>query len=163
MRTFRRHRPSMAASLAVVSLMDIFTIILLFLLTSATGETQVIPKTELLKLPSSTSELQPKATLLIMITQQDVIVEGKPVATVEEAIADPELLLPALFEEMTYQAEKAKFLAGQTDGVFLGTVSIMAHKTLPFRLLEKVLFTCAQAEFGNISLSVLEGEKKTTT
>ena len=163
MKTSRRHRPSMAATLTMVSLMDIFTIILLFLLTSATSETQVIPKTDLLKLPSSTSELPPKVVLTIMITKKDIIVDGKPVALVEEAIADPELLIPSLFEEMTYQAEKGQFLAEQADGLFLGSINLLADKTLPFRLLEKVLFTSAQAEFGNISLSILQRAKKSST
>lgn len=160
MRGARRHRPSMAAALSMVSLMDIFTILLLFLLTSATAEHQTVPATDVLRLPASTSEVLPNVTLTIMVTAQDIIVDDKPVAKVTAALEIPELLIPELYKEMTYQAEKAKFIAGQSpDGAFRGTVNVMAHKTLPFRLLSKVLYTSAQAEFGNVSLSVMQREK----
>ncbi|MFQ5455761.1 MAG: ExbD/TolR family protein [Nitrospirota bacterium] len=145
-------------TLNLVSMMDIFTILLLFLITFA-GEDTILPTTEKLKLPLSTSDISPKTTTTIIVTNDDIIVEGKKVESVADIIDSPELLLKNLKKELIFYAERAKFIAKKNSTVeFQGNITILGDKRIPFKLLKKIMFTSSEADFSNISLAVLKKE-----
>ena len=76
-----------SASLNLVSLMDIFTILVFFLMVNS-SEVEVLQTSSKIKLPDSTSEQQPENRLVISISQEDLVLQGRPVARVEE-LMDP--------------------------------------------------------------------------
>jgi biopolymer transport protein ExbD len=138
---------------------DLFTNLVLFLLYNFSGEATAIPSAERMKLPESLAELMPKTTLTIMITQTDIVVDGRKVAEIGPILKDDDLLIPALKKEMDYAAERGKYFANAGTGKpFEGRVTILGDKQIPFRLLEKVMFTCSQSEFGQIDLAVIQKE-----
>jgi biopolymer transport protein ExbD len=138
---------------------DLFTNLVLFLLYNFSGEATAIPSAERMKLPESLAELMPRTTLTIMITQTDIVVDGRKVAEIGPILKDDDLLIPALKKEMDYAAERGKFFANAGTGKpFEGRVTILGDKQIPFRLLEKVMFTCSQSEFGQIDLAVIQKE-----
>jgi biopolymer transport protein ExbD len=138
---------------------DLFTNLVLFLLYNFSGEATAIPSAERMKLPESLAELMPHTTLTIMITQTDIVVDGRKVAEIGPILKDDDLLIPALKKEMDYAAERGKFFANAGTGKpFEGRVTILGDKQIPFRLLEKVMFTCSQSEFGQIDLAVIQKE-----
>lgn len=143
--------------LTLTSLVDLFTNLVLFLLYNFSGEASAIPSSERLKLPESLAQLTPHTSLTVMITQSDILLDGIKVAEIEPVMKDEALLIPALKKEMDYAAERGKYFSNISAGQpFDGRVTILGDKHIPFRLLEKVMYTCSEAEFGQIDLAVIQ-------
>jgi len=154
----KRSRPSSVASLNLTSMMDMFTIILLFLLMSYSTEGEILAVDPNLKLPTSASTKAPTVKLTIQVTSEDIIVDGERVASVEEIVAENDMLIPPLLEALNRNTEKIKFIAqSNTSLKFSGEVLVQGDKGIPFLLLEKIMYSCGQAGYNNISLAVVAG------
>jgi biopolymer transport protein TolR len=150
-RAIRKERNNTAMDMNLVALIDVFTILIFFLLSSATGvESLVSPKA--VDLPAAMAEKAPRETVLLVVAGDDIIVEGRRVASVKEVMAAPEDTIPALKAELdvlgTRQAVRAENKADQQ------AVTIMADKQMPYSLLRKVMTTCARANFADVSFAV---------
>src|SRR5512138_1138557 len=84
-RHHRRH--GAAAGLNLVSLMDIFTILVFFLLVNS-AEVELLPSTRAIELPESIAEQKPRETVVVMVTDTDILVQGERVASLQEALAE---------------------------------------------------------------------------
>jgi len=137
-----------AGNLNLVSLMDIFTILVFFLMVNS-SEVEVLQTSSKIKLPDSTSEKQPKNQLVISISQEDLVLQGRPVARVDE-IMDPKVsVIEGLKTELEYQAtRKGEIPEGGYE------ITIMGDKELPYWLLKKVMLTCQTTDFARMSLAV---------
>jgi len=151
----RHHkRKSKAATLNMVSLMDIFTILVFFLLvSSSTGE--VLPSTKSIKLPESIAEKKPKETLTIFINDKDILVQGRKIASISSVLVTKGLVIEPLKNELDLQSKR---LVGTRPAgkPFNGEVTVMGDKSIPYKLLKKVMVTCTKANYGNISLAVMK-------
>ncbi|MCB1683108.1 MAG: biopolymer transporter ExbD [Pseudomonadales bacterium] len=137
-----------AASLNLVSLMDIFTILVFFLMVNS-SEVEVLQTSSKIKLPDSTSEQRPENKLVISISEDDLVLQGRPVASVS-AISDPSVtVIAGLKTELEYQASRKTVMP---EGGF--EVTIMGDRELPYWLLKKVMLTCQTTDFARISLAV---------
>ncbi len=150
-RAERKSRNNHALDMNLVALIDVFTILIFFLLSSATGvETLVSPRA--VDLPLAMAEKPPKETVLLVIAGDDILVDGRRVASVAQVVAAPDDVIPALKAELdllgTRQAVRAENRADQQ------AVTIMADKQMPYSLLRKVMFTCARANFADVSFAV---------
>jgi len=155
----RRPAGTVSTFLTLTSLVDLFTNLVLFLLYNFSAEGSTIPSAERLKLPESLAQQHPQTTVTIMVTQSDIYLEGKRIAGTGAVLNTDELLIPDLKKELDYEAQRGKYFASQTAAkTFDGRITILGDKHIPFRLLEKVMFTCSQAEFGQIDLGVLHKE-----
>jgi biopolymer transport protein ExbD len=155
----RRAAGGMSTFLTLTSLVDLFTNLVLFLLFNFSAEGSSIPSAERLKLPESISQQRPQTTVTVMVTQSDIFLEGKRVADTAAVLQTDELLIPDLKKELDYEAERGKYFSNlNASKTFEGRITILGDKHIPFRLLEKVMFTCSQAEFGQIDLGVLHKE-----
>jgi biopolymer transport protein ExbD len=150
----RHHqRARSGATLNLVSLMDIFTILVFFLLVHS-SDVQELPSAKAVRLPESVAEKSPKATLVVTVNGDDILVQGRKVASVPEALgADPDVI-EALKAELDYRAQRAPLRAGQRAR----EITVMADKEIPYRLLKKIMITCVRASYENISLAVLKRE-----
>ena len=147
------------ASLNMVSLMDIFTILVFFLLVSA-GDTEVLPTPKKITLPESTAEKAPKKNVVIMVSDRDIKVLGKKVANVRSVIASRNPIIPGLMSELDRYANKARGNKKAKYDPKKG-ITIMGDKAIPYKVLKKIMLTCASANFTNISLAVvLKGSPK---
>lgn len=142
--------------LNVVSLIDIFAILVFYLLVNALV-VEILPSPKALKLPESVAKQEPKETVLILITNEDVIVNNVKVMSTADAAASQTSVLPELKyklnEETLMQVE-----GGAPGQVTRGDVNIMADKSIPFHILRKVMATCSDTRFAKISLAVIEKE-----
>lgn len=155
----RQGSSAVSTVLTLTSLVDLFTNLVLFLLYNFSGDASAIPSAERMKLPESLAELMPHTTLTIMITQTDIAVDGRKVAEIGTILREDDLLIPALKKEMDYAAERGKYFANAGTGKpFEGRVTILGDRQIPFRLLEKVMYTCSQSEFSQIDLAVIQKE-----
>lgn len=142
--------------LNVVSLIDIFAILVLYLLVNALV-VQILPSPKALKLPESVSQQQPQETVLVMVTNEDIIVDNRKVMSTAEAMAATSSVLPRLKFKLNEQP-LMQVQDGEAGDVTRGDVNIMADKSIPFHLLKKVMATCSDARFARISLAVIEKE-----
>ena len=151
-RAARKARNNNALDMNLVALIDVFTILIFFLLSSATGiETLVSPKA--VNLPLAMAEKAPKQTVLLVVAGDDILVDGRRVAGVKDVMAMADDVIPALKAELdvlaTRVAVRAENKADQQ------AVTIMADKQMPYALLRKVMFTCARANFADVSFAVV--------
>jgi len=147
-------RNTRSGALNLVSLMDIFTILVFFLLVNS-SDVETLPKSENLQLPESIAEQKAKETVVILIGEVDILVQGKVVATVAEVLAQTGNDIPALREALKSQNDRVLRRAAQDD-IAGREVTIMGDKEIPYKVLKKVMATCTGADYGQISLAVLQ-------
>ncbi|MDJ0749741.1 MAG: biopolymer transporter ExbD [Woeseiaceae bacterium] len=147
-------RNKKTGSLNLVSLMDIFTILVFFLLVNS-SDVQTLPNAKDMKLPESIAEKKPEETVTILIGKTDILVQGEPVAKIEEVMATKGNDIPQLREALLSQNDRVLRRAARND-VAGREVTIMGDKDIPYRLLKKVMATCTQSDYGQISLAVLQ-------
>lgn len=154
-RMTRHHaRTKKSASLNMVSLMDIFTILVFFLLVSSSS-VQDLPNAKQIKLPESVSDQLPKETIVIMVGEKDLVVQGRKVASVSDVMTDADGEIEPLKAELLRLAGR-KVRQTTPDGKpILREVTIMGDKKIQFSLLKKIMLTCTKANYSNISLAVL--------
>ena len=147
-------RNTRSGALNLVSLMDIFTILVFFLLVNS-SEVETLPKSENLQLPESIAEEKAKETVVILIGEVDILVQGKAVATVAEVLEQKGNDIPALREALKSQNDRVLRREAQDD-IAGREVTIMGDKETPYKVLKKVMATCTGADYGQISLAVLQ-------
>lgn len=149
-----RHHGRMKAvpKLNLVSLMDIFTILVFFLLLNS-GDVEVLQKDKSITLPESVAEKKPDATLLVMVSETDLLVAGRPMAKVEDIVALEGNTIPALAEELQHQASRRPLLT-EEERQQGRAVTIMGDQSIPYAVLKRIMSTCAANEYRNISLAV---------
>jgi biopolymer transport protein TolR len=151
----KHHRRNKGAGgLNLVSLMDIFTILVFFLLVNS-SDVEVLPNAKDIQLPESIAQAKAKETVVILIGDDDIIVQGTPIAKVSEVLARKSNDIPELREALKSQNDRVLKRENQQE-IAGREVTIMGDKDIPYRLLKKVMATCSQSEYGQISLAVLQ-------
>ena len=145
----QRHarRNKRIVALHMISLMDIFTILVFFLLVNATSA-EILPSQKNINLPDSTSTILPKQNLVIAIDADIIRLQGQPVVSVKEAMESEQTIRPL------FTALREKAATRDKNIIDKKGVTIMGDKTIPFHLLKKIMLTSAGAEFTNISFAV---------
>ncbi len=151
-KTHKRHKAG--ASLNLVSLMDIFTILVFFLLVNS-SDVEVLPNAKDIQLPESIAEQKAKETVVILIGEKNIIVQGTPVVRVADVMRRRGNDIPELRQALLAQNDRVLRREAQDD-IAGREVTIMGDKDIPYRLLKKVMATCTESEYGQISLAVLQ-------
>jgi biopolymer transport protein ExbD len=153
----KHHKRSRPAALSLVSLMDIFTILVFFLLVNQAEVAELdVPST--ITLPESMAMQPPAQTVVVMVTPTEVLVQGSPVATVAEIDAQPELVIVALRDALKQQSDRILRASAQAD-LQDREITVLGDRTVPYRILKKVLATCTAADNGKLSLAVVQKEE----
>ena len=142
------------ATLNLVSLMDIFTILVFFLLVNSSN-VETLPNVKNLQLPESIAEEKAKETVVILIGEEDLIVQGRAIAKIVDVLAIKGNDIPELRQALKSQNDRVLRREAQDD-IAGREVTIMADKEIPYRLLKKVMATCTESDYGQISLAVLQ-------
>jgi biopolymer transport protein ExbD len=143
------------AVLNLVSLMDIFTILVFFLLVNS-GEVQVLPNAKALKLPESMAQKPPEENLVVMVNQKEILVQGHRVVDLQKPLPQDTVIKP-LKEELLRHAALSKSSKLEP---FKGRITIMGDKGIPYSLLKRVMATCALSEYPNVALAVQQQNGK---
>jgi biopolymer transport protein ExbD len=140
--------------LNLVSLMDIFTILVFFLLVNS-SDVEVLTNDKTIELPASVADTVPDTTVVVKVNSQHIMVGGRVVVSNIDTMADDQNqnLIAKLTQELEYLADKAPELseAQQQTG---RSITIMGDKTIPYTLLKRIMTTCAQAGYRDIALAV---------
>ncbi len=150
----RHERGKKLGSLNLVSLMDIFTILVFFLLVNS-SDVETLPNAKDIQLPQSIAEEKAKETVVILIGEEDILVQGTPVAKVDDVMRRKGNDIPELRQALMAQSDRVLRREAQDD-IAGREVTIMGDKDIPYRLLKKVMATCTESDYGQISLAVLQ-------
>lgn len=142
--------------LALIPMIDMLTILVVYLLVHA-ADYEVLPNTKSIQIPLSASEMKPRETVTVMITKEALFVNGAEIASVAELRARPEAVIEPLRRVLVTEAGKR--VLKDKDDPTSHEVTVLADKDLPYSFLKKILSTCTAAEYGKVSLAVLERER----
>ena len=140
------------ASLNMVSLMDIFTILVFFLLVSA-ASSDILPTPKNIKLPRSTAETMPKENIVIIVGENKILLQGKKVSDMKSVIDSEKLMVMPLYNELL-QLAKSRASSKDIKSITSKGVTILGDKEIPYVLLKKIMLTCSAAKFVDISFAV---------
>lgn len=159
MRRMERNRKKRVTGLNLTSLMDVFTILVFFLLANSSSS-EVLTTPKQITLPDSVVESKPRETVVIMVSPEAVLVQG-------EAVIDTPQLLQSKSDHIPLIAERLEQLERNIIGISTKAVAegkevtILADKTIPFSALKKIMSTCTGSGFGRISLAVIQKAAQT--
>jgi biopolymer transport protein ExbD len=154
----KRRNSSDEVRLQLTSMMDMFTILLVFLLKSFSAQGQLINPSQDLTLPTSEVQHPPEVGLDVTVSADWILVNGKPVERTSEIQNSEGYVLPKLQAALRQYAREGRRMEEQYGTKFSGKVTIQGDKRLPYRLLIKVLATCGQTDFPNMRLVVYQEE-----
>jgi biopolymer transport protein TolR len=149
-----RHR--VEGQLNLIAMIDILSVMVSFLLVYSTN-VEVVQNSKGIEIPQSISERQPSVTVVVMLTKEDMFVQGERIAS----IADIQATQGDVIEPLR-DALKRPMLVGQATSeqdLADREITVMGDKSLPYDVLKKVMRTCTDADYGRISLAVLQKDK----
>jgi biopolymer transport protein ExbD len=150
-RAYHKERNTQQLDLNLTALVDVFTILIFFLLSNST-EVEVLPASKAVTLPESTADKAPKATLVVLVSGTDIVVEGRRIALVSEVLANAGDVIAPLQAELELLSTRQVVREENQSGS--RAITIMGDKDIPFQLLRKVMATCARANFSDVSFAL---------
>jgi len=139
--------------LNLVSLMDIFTILVFFLMLN-TGEVEVLQPDEKIALPKSFAQLRPDDSPVIKVSSEAIYFREQTVVSVADIKRNAEMIQPLYQTLSSYQQGKTQAKSSSKTKPRAESIAIMGDAGVNYALLKKVLYTCAQAGFRDVSLAV---------
>ena len=144
--------------LNMVPLMDVFTILLFFLLINSTAsDVAEPPKT--IKLPASYVESKPRETVAVVVTEEEILVQGESVVRTQDVLETTEPEIEAIMVRLLEQQQRVIGISERTV-TDSAEVTVLAHKTIPFEVLKKVMSSCTRSGYEKISLAVIQKSSK---
>lgn len=154
MKRMGRNRKKKLPALNLTSLMDVFTILVFFLLVNSSNS-EVLEPPKKITLPDSVVEMKPKETAVIVVSENEVTVQGEIVALVEEIAKSKQDAIVGISNKL--EDIKKNVIGISTKAVSESReVTILSHKTVPFKVLRKVMSSCTFAGYEKISLAVIQ-------
>jgi biopolymer transport protein TolR len=162
MRPYRvkRHRErahSHDNHMALVPFIDMLMILVVFLLVH-TSDVEVLPNTKNISIPESLAETDPRPSVVVMVTKDELLVDGRAVARISDVLAADEAVIEPLKTALQNQADPVLAEAARQNPAER-EVTILGDRNTPYSVLRKVMATCTDANYGKVSLAVIERER----
>jgi biopolymer transport protein ExbD len=138
----------------LTSLMDVFTILVFFLLVNS-GSVEILDAPKEVQLPESRVEAKPRETVVIFVSPEEIIVQGQSAGLVEDVLAGDLLPLQNVESRLMLLSEN---VIGTSTSTIAATkeVTILADKSVPFTVVRQIMSTCTGAGYENVSLAVVQ-------
>ena len=150
-RAERRSRNKTMVDMNLVSLIDVFTILIFFLLSNS-GGVEILPSPKAVQLPESISEKAPRENLIVVVSGSEILVDGRKIANVADVLAMEGDLIAPLKAELDLQANRQ--VIRKENEAQSKQLTIMGDKDIPYRLLRKIMVTSARANYSDVSFAV---------
>ena len=144
------------AELNLIPMIDILSVMVSFLLVYST-EVEVVQNSKSIDIPQSISQQRPRQTVVVMLTKDDLFVQGERVASIADVRNSSDAIIASL-----RTALKRPMLVGQAmteKDIADREITVMADKQIPYAVLKKVMSTCTDADYGRLSFALIEKEK----
>jgi len=138
----------------LTSLMDVFTILVFFLLVNS-GSVELVEAPKDVKLPESMEETKPRETVVVYVSPENIMVQGEVVALTEEVLEGDSSYLGALGERLASLKENVIGVSTETIAQ-TQEVTILADKSVPFLVVRKIMSACTGEGYENVSLAVIQ-------
>jgi biopolymer transport protein ExbD len=138
----------------LTSLMDVFTILVFFLLVNS-GSVEVMEAPKDMTLPVSRVELKPRETVVILVGKENILVQGVAVALVADILENK----AAATDPIIKRLEEIRLnVVGPATLAAAGSqeVTILADKSVPFAVIKRIMSTCTDGGYINVSLAVIQ-------
>jgi biopolymer transport protein ExbD len=154
---------SSAFKIQITSMVDMFIILLVFLLKSYSTSAVNITPSDQLRLPMSSSSTDPVESVKLMVSKNAIFVEDTKIVDMNNGVVevtqldsnDPQFIRP-LFEELDKHAQKSKDIAKVNETVeFDGKIMMQVDRELPYELLRKVMYTSMLAGYYDVKFAVV--------
>lgn len=147
-------RMPLITKMNLTSLMDIFTILVFFLLVNS-GAADALDPPKTVELPESEVESKPRETVVIFVGKEEISVQGRPVATIAEVLESPTEDIQAVKERLARIRDSV--IGPKTLHVSQSQeVTVLADRSVPFAVVKRVMSTCTSEGYGHISLAVIQ-------
>lgn len=142
----------------LTSMMDVFTILVFFLLVN-TGSVEVMEAPKTVTLPESTVDSKPRETVVIFVSEENVLVQGKEVAKVSDILAADRASIASITDRL---AELGASVIGPATRTVADSqeVTILADKQVPFAVIKRIMSACTGQGYGHVSLAVIQKPSK---
>lgn len=157
LRQARRIRGGEEAKLNITSMMDMFTIILVFLLKNFSTEGAIVTPADNLTLPESTIEKRAKESLSVKVARTTITVENNLVLDEQlfaQLLQQKDFMIKPLYDVLLKYSEEAKKMSEISGKEFSGEITIQGDVEIPYNVLTRVMYTCGQAGYPNMNLFV---------
>lgn len=156
------------SELNITAMMDMMTIILVFLLKSYQASTVNVTMTADLTVPVSTTQLTPQDNIGLTVSMKEILVGERRVVEIQNGIVPAaakeggkadSFYLGAVYDALKKEVDKQKYIAQfNKNAPFTGRINVVADRRVPYRTLMEVLYTAGQAELGEYKFMVMKNE-----
>lgn len=153
-----RKRQHHGSHMALVPFIDMLTMLVVFLLLHS-SDVEILPNTKNIVIPQSVADLKPHETVVIMVTTEDLLVNGRSVAKVADVInyKPDQMIIPLLRDALVEQNDTIQRQTAR-ENIVDREITIMGDKGTPFSVLKRVMATATAADYGKVSLAVIQRE-----
>ena len=144
--------PREEVELNLIPLIDIMSVMVAFLLVYTT-DVEVVQNSRDIRVPLSHAEEKPKPSVVVMITTDELLVQGERIASIDEIRSASSPRIDALSAVLTRAMVGTDSVAEELES---REVTVIADKSLPYEVVKRVMATCTREGYGHISLAVLE-------
>jgi biopolymer transport protein ExbD len=144
------------ADLNLIPMIDILSVMVSFLLVYST-EVQVVQNSKGIDIPQSISEQRPRETVVVMLTRDDLFVQGERIASVEQVRNTAGNIIAPLRVALKRPSLIGQVMTEKT--IAAREITVMADKSTPYAVLKKVMTTCTDADYGRLSFALMQREK----
>lgn len=156
----RHHKRAKAeGEINLVSMIDMLTVLVFFLLVYTTNEVEILPNAKDVQLPASMAEQPAHEAVVVVVSHTDILMNGESLGKISDILASKELIIPALQRALENQVNRSVLADSQLteeQRIAAREVTIMADKEIPYQLLKRVMATSTAADYGQLSLAVLQ-------
>jgi biopolymer transport protein ExbD len=176
-----KNKRGVTAMLSLTAMVDMFTVLVIFLLQNynATGEVIFIPKEVVLPKAAMVKELKP--AFVVTVSNKEVLLDKTRVATFDEVKGNPEWMIKNLYEPLkaALDKKKAEYEDGLNNKVKTAVsnargqeepdpnswrkITIQSDKDVDFLTVKKVMFTVTEAGAGEINFAVMKRPNEPTS
>jgi biopolymer transport protein TolR len=155
-----RQRAHHGSHMALVPFIDMLTMLVVFLLLHS-SDAEILPNTKNIQIPESIADLKPHETVTIMVTKDELLVNGRIVGKVAEVAALPadKMIIPDLQAALKEQNDRIQRETAKED-LAEREITIMGDKGTPFSVLKRVMATATASDYGKVSLAVIQRERE---
>ena len=155
-----RKRAHHGSHMALVPFIDMLTMLVVFLLLHS-SDAEILPNTKNIQIPESIADLKPHETVTIMVTKDELLVNGRIVGKVAEvaAMQADKMIIPDLQVALKEQNDRIQRETAKED-LAEREITIMGDKTTPFSVLKRVMATATASDYGKVSLAVIQRERE---
>jgi biopolymer transport protein TolR len=153
----RKHGSEHDSHMALIPFIDMLMILCVYLITQ-NSDVEVLPNSKNISIPESVAMAMPRPTVVVMVTKEDLLVDGRLVAKVSDLAKSDEALIAPLSAALKSQADRVLKAASELKPEDR-EVTIMGDRSVPYSILRKVMATCTDADYGKVSLAVIERER----